>query len=69
MLAPEAAYGLAAFALGHFGDAAGVHDADVGYLAVACTLYAVCLQPLGDGARLGVVQLAAKGKVGRFLSF
>lgn len=69
MLAYELVDGLAAFAVGDFGDAAGVDDADVGNLVGAGGLDSFCLELLADCAGLGKVEFAAEGEVYCFFVF
>ena len=66
MSARKSVDGLAALLVGYVGHAARVDDADVGRLVFFGWQAATLRQLVAQSGRLGKVQLAAKGHVGRF---
>ena len=64
MEAGEAMYGLTAFVVGHFGDRAGIDNADVGHFALLRSSHSGPLKAVTKSGCLSEVELAAEGLIG-----
>ena len=65
MVAHQAVYGLPAFLVGHFRDAACVDDAHISHLSLLCRAHPSLPELLSQGGGFGEVQFASQREIGR----